>query len=158
MAPQPNTEHNDMTINRYEPFRLIKLLNRDLDRLTARRGDQAAGDSRGVADWTPAVDILERKDRFVLRADLPGVGVDAIDVRMEDGVLTLSGERTREADEEIDGVRRFERSSGRFLRRFSLPESADAEQITARSTNGILEVSIPKQPEAQPRRITVEAA
>ena len=147
-----------MTINRYEPFRLIKLLNRDLDRLTARRGGQTAGDGRDVADWTPAVDILEQKDRFILRADLPGVGVDAIDVRMEDGVLTLSGERKRETDEEIDGVRRFERLSGRFLRRFSLPESADAEQITARSANGILEVSIPKQPEAQPRRIAVEAA
>lgn len=147
-----------MTMNRYEPFRLIKLLNRDLNHLTARRNGRIAVDNGGEADWIPAVDILEQKDRFLLRADLPGVGVDAIDVSMEDGILSLSGERKREIDEEVEGARRYERSNGRFFRRFSLPDSADPEQITACSANGILEVSIPKRPEVQARRITVEAA
>ena len=77
---------------------------------------------------------------------------------MEDGVLTISGERHTEKHEEAEGMKRFERVSGRFYRRFTLPETADADGIAARSANGILEVTIPKQPEVQPRRITVEAA
>ena len=81
-----------------------------------------------------------------------------VDTTFEDGVLTISGERKTEKHEDAEGVRRFERVSGRFYRRFTLPETADAESIAARSANGILEVSIPKLPEVQPRRITVEAA
>lgn len=145
-------------MNRFEPLRLINLLHRDLDHLADPHLSRVAKQQDSLADWMPAVDILEQNDRFVLRADLPGVSVDAIDVRMEDGVLSLTGERKRESDEDIDGIRRFERSSGKFFRRFSLPDTADAEHITARSSNGILEVSIPKQPEVQARRITVEAA
>ena len=77
---------------------------------------------------------------------------------MEDGVLSVSGERLAESRDEIDGLRRFERASGRFYRRFTLPETADATGIAAKSTNGILEVTIPKLPQVQPRRINVEAA
>lgn len=143
-----------MTLHKLEPFSLINYLHRDLGR-SAGRGPGTDGD---VAEWRPAVDVLEQKDRFVLRADLPGVSVDAIDVRMDDGALTLSGERRREQDEDVDGVCRYERRSGKFLRRFSLPETADAERITARSSNGILEIRIPKLPVVQPRRIAVEAA
>ncbi|MEL7186230.1 MAG: Hsp20/alpha crystallin family protein [Pseudomonadota bacterium] len=77
---------------------------------------------------------------------------------MDAGVLTVSGTRHAETRSEVDGIKRFERATGRFHRRFTLPETADAEGITASSKNGILEVSIPKQPEVQARRITVEAA
>jgi ABC-type polar amino acid transport system ATPase subunit len=80
-----------------------------------------------------------------------------IDVSMESGVLTVSGHREDETTEDLDGVKRIERLSGKFFRRFSLPESANAENITARTTNGILEVAIPKQPEVKARRITVES-
>jgi len=146
-----------MNVTRFEPWNVINLLHRDLDQLAERRLGRYANDENSVFDWTPAVDIVEEKDRFTLRADLPGVDVDHIDVHMENGVLSISGERQREAHEGADGVQRFERSTGRFFRRFSLPETADADGITARSTNGILEVSIPKQPEVQARRITVEA-
>lgn len=147
-----------MNVIRYEPWSLMSLLHRDLDRpLGARRFGRRNGQETG-AHWTPAVDVRELKDRFVLRADLPGLSAEDIEVRMEDGVLSLSGERRHESDEEIDGVRHIERASGKFLRRFPLPESADAEGITARSANGILEISIPKQPEVQARRITIEAA
>lgn len=148
-----------MNITRFEPLSLINLLPRDLDRRAlSRRNERLADDAGSVADWIPAVDIVEHKDRFVLRADLPGVSVDAIDVRMEDGTLSLTGERKQESDAEADGMRRIERASGRFVRRFALPETADAENISARSANGILEVSIPKRPEVLARRITVEAA
>jgi HSP20 family protein len=104
------------------------------------------------------MDIIEEKDRFLLRADVPGVNAADIDVSMDAGVLTISGERLAEERGEDLGVQRTERSTGRFSRRFTMPETADAESITAKSSNGILEVVIPKLPEVQARRITVEAA
>ena len=103
-------------------------------------------------------DIVEEKSRFLLRADVPGVSPGDIDVSMDAGVLTVSGERHADERSEDDGVRRTERSTGRFFRRFTLPDTADAESITARSQNGILEVAIPKLPAVQARRIAVEAA
>ncbi len=144
-----------MNIARFEPWTLVDMMHRDLDRLVGQR--RVAEDSP-VTDWVPAVDILEEKDRFVLRADLPGVAVDDIDVSMDAGVLNLSGERRAEERGEDLGVQRIERASGRFFRRFTLPDTADAEGITARCSNGILEVVIPKQPEIKARRIAVEAA
>ena len=145
-----------MNVTRFEPWSLLNLMQRDFERTAGHNGAEDAGTS--AADWIPAVDIFEENDRFVLKADLPGVSPDDIDVNMDDGVLSLSGERTHESSSEIDGLRRVERSSGKFYRRFSLPETANAEDISARSANGILEISIPKVPRIQARRITVEAA
>ena len=146
-----------MNLVRFEPWSIADLMQRDFDRLAARRFGPNDVETP-VSDWVPAVDIVEEKDRFLLRADVPGVTPADIDVSMEDGVLTIAGERHTEKHEDAEGVRRFERVSGRFYRRFTLPETADAEGIAAKSGNGILEVSIPKLPEVQPRRITVEAA
>ena len=146
-----------MNIARFEPWSFVDLLHRDLDRLVG--GRRVAGDDDStVADWVPAVDIVEEKSRFVLRADVPGVNPDAIDVSMDAGTLSISGERHPIATDEDTGVQRIERATGRFLRRFTLPEAVDAEAIAARCTHGILEVTIPKTPEVQARRITVEAA
>ena len=146
-----------MNIARFEPWTFVDLLHRDLDRLVS--GRHVAGDDQNpVADWVPAVDIIEEKDRFVLRADVPGVRPEDIDVSMDNGVLSVSGERHAIARDEDTGVQRIERAMGRFLRRFTLPETADADAISAKSANGILEVTIPKAPEIQARRITVEAA
>ena len=146
-----------MNIARFEPWSFVDLLHRDLDRLAAQRNTVDA-DNSSVADWVPAVDIVEEKDRFVLRADVPGVNPDDIDVSMDAGVLSLSGERHAIAPSDDAGVQRIERATGRFLRRFTLPDTADAEGVTAKCTTGILEVSIPKTPAIQARRITVEAA
>ncbi|MDJ0813383.1 MAG: Hsp20/alpha crystallin family protein [Woeseiaceae bacterium] len=146
-----------MNLVRFDPWSIADLVQRDFDRLAGRRPGRDTVDTP-VSDWAPAVDIVEEKDRFILRADVPGVAREDIEVAMEDGVLMISGERRTEKHEEAEGVKRFERVSGRFYRRFTLPETADAEGIAARSANGILEVTIPKQPEVQPRRITVEAA
>lgn len=146
-----------MTLVRFDPWSFADLVQRDFDRLGRRR--LARNDlETPVSDWAPAVDIVEEKDRFILRADVPGVARDDIDVSMEDGILTIAGERQTDKHEDAGGVKRFERVSGKFYRRFTLPETANAEGIAARSANGILEVSIPKLPEVQPRRITVEAA
>ncbi len=146
-----------MNIARFEPWTFVDLLHRDLDRIVGSRGAAQNGQDP-VADWVPAVDIVEEKDRFVLRADVPGVRAEDIDVSMDNAVLSVSGERHAIARDEEAGVQRIERSTGRFFRRFTLPETADAESITAKCAAGILEVSIPKTPEIQARRITVEAA
>jgi len=149
-----------MNITRFEPWSLFDAVQRDFDRLAGRRLAYNGNndDSQSVADWIPAVDVVEKNDSFVLRADLPGVAPDAIDVSMENGVLTVSGQREEKRDDEENGIRRIERISGRFFRRFSLPESADPEKISATSANGILEVVIGKRPEISARRITVESA
>jgi HSP20 family protein len=149
-----------MNVTRFEPWNLINFLHQDLDQIAGRRFGVSSTDDNGssVADWVPAVDIVEEKDRFVLRADVPGVKPEDINVNMENGVLSVSGERHLESTEEAQGMRRVERVSGRFYRRFNLPDTADAEEISAKSANGILEVVIPKQPEVQARRITVKTA
>lgn len=149
-----------MNITRFEPWSLFNVLQRDLDQMAGRRLALSGADDNGhsVADWVPAVDIVEEKDRFVLRADVPGVKPEDIDVNMENGILSVSGQRHEESREESQGVRRMERITGRFYRRFSLPDTANADAISAKSANGILEVTIPKQPEGKARRITVESA
>ena len=146
-----------MNIARFEPWTFVDLLRRDLDRLADPRRT-AASDHDSVADWVPAVDIFEEKDRYVLRADVPGVDREDINVSMDNGVLNVSGERRADARPEEATAQRLERVAGRFYRHFTLPESTDAEAITAKCSSGILEVSIPKLPEVQARRITVEAA
>lgn len=150
-----------MNVTRYEPFALMNLLHRDLDRLVGRHfglaGEPGAGDGDAVTDWAPPVDIIEEKNRFVLRADVPGVNPDDIEISMENGVLSIAGSREQEKTEEVNGIRRVERVSGRFYRRFTLPDTADADKVAAKCNNGILEVTIPKQTQVLPRRITVEA-
>ena len=146
-----------MNLVRFQPWSLADLMQRDFIRPTIPRLSGEYGNTP-VADWVPAVDIIEEQDSFVLHADVPGVTREDIEVSMDDGVLTVSGERRIEAQDDTDGLRRIERVSGRFHRRFSLPETADAGRIAAKSANGILEVTIPKLPEVQPRHITVEAA
>jgi len=146
-----------MNIARFEPWNFVDLLRSDLDRLAGQRAI-AQNDDGTVADWVPAVDIYEEKDRYLLHADVPGVAAEDIDVSMDNGVLKVSGERRAEARTDTGGVQRIERVTGRFFRHFTLPETADAEGITAKVSNGILEVSIPKLPEIQARRISVEAA
>ena len=146
-----------MNLTRFEPWSIVDLLHRDLDRLAARRLPAADGDA-AVTDWVPAVDIIEEKERFVLRADVPGVDPADIEISMDAGVLSVAGQRTHESRDEDAGLQRMERVTGRFFRRFSLPDTADAENIKAQCRNGILEVSIPKLPEVRARRIEVEAA
>lgn len=149
-----------MNMSRRDPFSLLDRLQRDFDQIASRHyGVNSAEDREyNIADWVPAVDIIEETDRFVLRADLPGVNPDDIEVNMENGILSISGQRHQETMSNTDGVRRMERRVGKFFRRFSMPDSANAEQVTAKSSNGILEVVIPKAPEVQSRRITVESA
>ena len=144
-----------MTLMKYEPWNLLDQMRREMDRAMDTRADE--GSSVATSDWVPAVDIKEEKDRFVIIADIPGVDPKDIEVHMENGMLTIKGEKETEKKEEREGYKRVERSYGSFYRRFSLPDTADAEKITAKSNNGVLEVSIAKQDQMQPRKISVSS-
>jgi len=114
------------------------------------------GESNVVtSQWAPRVDIREEAERFVILADIPGVEPKDIEIHMDKGVLTIKGERNAEARKESDHYSRTERVHGTFYRRFALPDSANAEGISAAGRNGVLEISIPKKPETTPRRIQV---
>ena len=141
-----------MTLIRYQPWAFVSRLQRELDRTLGESADSAS------VSWIPHVDIREEDERFVVVADLPGVEGKDIEITAEKGVLTVKGERRSEKKSAKDGFESVERATGTFLRRFTLPESADAEAIKATHVNGVLEVTIPKRPQEQPRRITVQAA
>lgn len=145
-------------MRRYEPWSVLNQLSNEMNSLFGTPAGQAVADPSTMAtsDWTPAVDIQEEKDRYVIQADVPGVKPEDIEVQMENGILTIKGERSAEDIQEGEGYKRVERIRGSFHRRFTLPETADPENITATSRNGVLEVVIPKQEKVQPRRITVQ--
>src|SRR6266542_2299789 len=106
-----------------------------------------------VGAWIPPVDIVEEKDRIFMTAELPGFKESEIEIQMEGGVLTVRGERTREAEKEGRTFHRMERSYGQFVRSFTLPNNVDREKIKATFSNGLLHIELPKREEAKPRRI-----
>lgn len=148
-----------MNMVRYEPWSLLNQLHSEIDQLFTPQRRRLGEDNANVAtsDWAPAVDIKEEADRFVIHADIPGVDPKDIDVHMENGILTIKGERQSETKEEREGYKRVERVRGSFYRRFSLPDTANAEAVSAKSQHGVLELVIPKQQKLQPRRIQVES-
>ena len=148
-----------MTLVSYEPWSIVNRLHRELNQAFNNSSNTTEVVHTPTTSWIPRVDIHEEAERFVVLADVPGVEAKDIDITAENGVLTIKGQRTSEQKaKDKNGYQRIERTSGSFLRRFTLPESANTDSITAKQTNGVLEVSIPKQPKVQPRRISVEAA
>lgn len=138
-----------MTIVRYEPFGFANRFHRDFGDFAARffGETEAAAPAKSAVAWLPSVDVREEENRYLVQVDLPGVESKDIEITAEKGVLTIKGERKRE-----------ERVAGTFLRRFTLPKTAQADAITAKQTNGVLEVNIPKLAPVQPKRIEVQAA
>lgn len=147
-----------MTLIRYEPWTMLNQLHGEINRLFDREIDRGTASSAATADWIPAADIDEYADRFVLRLDVPGVDVANIEITLDRGVLSVSGERPREALAKEVERSRTERPFGRFHRRFTLPDTVDAAGVQATGRNGIVEVTIPKQAKAQPRRIQITNA
>lgn len=143
-----------MALVHYEPWGMLSQLRREMDKVFEGRPDEE-NSNVVTSDWVPAVDIKEEPNRFVIHADIPGVDPKDIEVHMENGVLSIKGERETESREEREGYKRVERSRGTFYRRFSLPDTADAEKINAQSKNGVLEITIPKHEKLQPHRISV---
>jgi HSP20 family protein len=147
-----------MTIIRYEPWAFVSRVQRHLDRALGETPDLRDGADTARISWIPHVDIREEAERFVVAADVPGVEPKDIEITADKGVLTVKGERRSQKSATVDGNERVERATGSFVRRFTLPESADAEAIKATHVNGVLELSIPKRHQEQPRRIAVQAA
>jgi len=125
---------------------------RDVDRLF----DAFFGADRDQSRrWVPPVDLVEAEDHFVLKADLPGLTEQDVSIEVQDGTLTISGERKDEHESRERGWYRIERSFGSFSRSLTLPDGVNADAITARFENGVLEVSIPKPEERKPRRVEI---
>jgi HSP20 family protein len=108
--------------------------------------------------WAPPVDIFERQDHLVIRAEVPGVQMEDMDVRIENGVLTLHGERKQDTELKEENAHRLERVYGAFTRSFSLPTTVDAAKVTATYKDGVLEVTVPKAENAKPKQVEIKAA
>jgi HSP20 family protein len=160
-APPPAKEHS-MSLTRYQQAwpaqaRLHDDFKQFLDRFLAP-GDNADESAVVTSQWVPRVDIKEEADRFVILADLPGVDPQDVEVLMDKGILSIKGERKSEVVEQSERFSRIERRYGSFHRRFALPDTANADGVTASGRHGVLEIAIPKKPESTPRRIQVGAA
>jgi HSP20 family protein len=105
--------------------------------------------------WVPAMDLVETDDHLVLRGDLPGLTEDDVDIEIKDNVLTVSGERTAQHEDQAEGYHRVERSFGSFSRSLTLPHGVEPEKVEAKFENGVLEVEIPKPAEAKSTRVQI---
>ncbi|MFT3762818.1 MAG: Hsp20/alpha crystallin family protein [Pseudoxanthomonas sp.] len=148
-----------MSLIRYPQWPTQQALQNEIKQVFDRFFDNGESDGSAVvtAQWAPLVDIKEETDRFVIYADLPGIDPADIEVQMDKGILSIKGERSSESSTQTERFSRIERRYGSFHRRFALPDSADADGISAHGKNGVLEIVIPKKPEAAPRRIQVGA-
>jgi HSP20 family protein len=144
-----------MALVRWDPVRELDTLQTDMNRLFDRFFGVPAGNGTAARRWIPAMDLTETDDSLLLRADLPGVSEDDVEIEVKDGVLTISGERKNEHEEKGEGFHRVERSFGRFSRALNLPDGIDAEQVEAKFDNGVLEVRVPKPEETQPTRVQI---
>jgi HSP20 family protein len=145
-------------LRHYEPWGLLDQLRRDyIEQMLAHSGTPTSGDSTvATSAWVPAIDLKEEVNQFIIEADIPGVDPKDIEISMANGVLTIKGERKSESQEEGKNYHRVERIHGSFYRRFSLPDTADADKIVASGKNGVLQVRIPKKEVAQPRKIAIQ--
>ena len=137
---------------RYQPWGLMEQMRREMDRMGT---EQSTTSRNSHSDWTPAVDIKEEKDGFTISADIPGIAPSDIEIHAENGMLTIQGARESSKEEEKQDYSRIERACGSFYRRFTLPDSADTDKISAKGENGVLTISITKREEIQPRKIAV---
>jgi HSP20 family protein len=145
-----------MSIVRYDPFRDLRSLQDEVNRLFSTNLSRAFGEE-GIARgaWNPSVDIYENKDQIVLEAELPGMKREDFDLSVENNVITLRGERRFEKQDDGDNYHRVERSYGSFARSFTLPQTVQADEVTAEYRNGVLRVTMPKREEVKARRIEV---
>ena len=141
----------------FDPFfeEILPLRNK-VDRIFNKFFDVAEEPMLTTAKWAPVADIIETKDNFIVRAELPGVEEKDINVEIENNVLTLKGERKLETKTEEKDFRRIERNYGQFMRTFTLPPNVITDKITAAYANGIIEVIVPKKEEAKPKKITLD--
>ena len=142
------------TLNRWEPFRGAATLQEQVNRLFGNTLEHS-GEESNLTSWAPAVDIYETEHELVVKADLPEVDVKDLDIRVENNILTIRGERKFEKKVNEENYLRVERSYGSFARSFTLANTVNPEAITADYQNGVLTLTIPKREEAKPKQIKV---
>jgi HSP20 family protein len=146
-----------MALVRWDPSQELETFQTDLNRVfDAFFGGRTANGA--TRRWIPAMDLVETDDHLVLKADLPGLDKDDVEIEVKDGVLSVSGERRTEHQDSSNGYHRVERAYGRFSRSLSLPEGVDADQVQADFDKGVLEVRIPKPAERKPHRVQIGAS
>ncbi|MBZ5607881.1 MAG: Hsp20/alpha crystallin family protein [Acidobacteriia bacterium] len=146
-----------MPIVKYNPFAGFEDFPTGL-RVFEDTVNRLLSDQGSARPWAPAVDILETENELVLKADIPGVEMKDVDIQIENGTLTLKGERKFERDEKNKGFHRMERSYGSFVRYFTLPETVDTEHVHAEYNGGVLTVTLPKKEIAKPKFIKVQVS
>lgn len=141
-----------------DPFRDLTSIQDRMNQIFEDALSRSRGRDEGMRTgmWTPAVDIYEKNDSVMVKAELPGVEKDQISVEVKDGILTLRGERKLERDVKEESYHRIERAYGSFLRSFSLPVSVEQDKVTAKFKDGVLEVELPKKEKANPKQIKVD--
>jgi HSP20 family protein len=147
-----------VTVVRFEPLRELSSLQNEMNRLFNTVFDTPApssGNGGALRRWLPAMDLIETEDHFVLRADLPGLSEEDVNLEVEDRVLTISGERKAEHEVSKEGYHRVERAFGSFSRSLTLPEGINPDAVQATFDRGVLEVRIPKPEERKPRKVTI---
>jgi HSP20 family protein len=146
-----------MSIVRYDPFRDLRSLQDEVNRLFTTNISRVFGDE-GIARgaWNPSVDIYENKDQIIIEAELPGMNREDFDLSFENNTITLRGERRFEKKDESDNYHRVERSYGSFTRSFTLPPTVSGDGIAAEYRNGVLRITLPKREEVKARRIEIQ--
>jgi HSP20 family protein len=142
------------TLTQFHPFRGVSTLQDQINRLFSETFDRSSQEAN-LTPWAPAVDIFETEHELVVKADLPDITPEELDIRVENNVLTIRGERKFEKQVNENNYLRVERSYGAFSRSFSLASTVNAEAIQAHYKNGLLTLSIPKREEAKPKQIKV---
>jgi HSP20 family protein len=145
-----------MRVIKWEPFRDVDDVFDRFFAETLRRWPRQPAEGRAGLDWAPAADVSETEAEYLIKADLPEVRKEDVSITVQDGVLTLSGERRQEVRAENEKVHRVERAYGSFARRFALPENADEQSIRAESRDGVILIRIPKQKVVQPQPRQIE--
>src|SRR5436189_3024091 len=147
------------TLTRWEPFREMEEFQNRLSTLFGRPLRRTNGrEEITLPEWTPLADITEDDKEYLIKAELPEMKKEDVKVTVENGVLTISGERKFEKEEKKKKYHRVERGYGSFVRTFALPEDADADRVKAQFKQGILEVHLPKNEKAKPKQIEVNVA
>ena len=131
----------------HDPFQSLRFFEDAVTRLM--------NEPRGSRPWSPAVDIFETEDALTLRADLPDVKTEDIDIRVENNTLTLKGSRKFAKEENAKGYHRIERSYGDFIRSFAVPPTVETDKVSAEYKNGVLTITLPKKENAKPRQVKV---
>jgi HSP20 family protein len=146
-----------MALIRWEPVAELNTIQNEMNRLFNTFFDQPAATGRGAPSrrWIPAMDLVETADHYVLRADLPGLSDDDVNIQLEDNVLTISGERETQHEQHEEGYYRIERASGNFTRSLTLPDGVNPDAVQAHFDRGVLEIRIPKPEQKKPRQVQI---